>query len=257
MSAKVAVITPTIGTKHLVHNLRSVTEQTYDNVDHIVVVDGPSCVSAVNRILEDTSWNNKKVLKLPENTGAEGYNGHRIYGAVSFLTSADYVIFLDEDNWIEPNHIETLVKAVKGYDWAFSFRKIIDQEGKYVCNDDCENLGLWPTVLSNDEYFVDVGCYFLPTKIAVQLSPIWYRRARHPEEQPEVDRLLMHVLRQNNTKYNATRQYTLNYRVGNRSDSVRADFFLRGNEIMKQKYPQGLPWNDPSSQPSETITLTF
>jgi hypothetical protein len=30
--------------------------------------------------------------------------------------------------------------------------------------------------------------------------------------------------------------------VGNRSDSVQAGFFLHGNEVMRQKYPNGLPW---------------
>jgi hypothetical protein len=238
---KVAIITPTIGTKHLDKNLESVSKQTYENVKHVVVCDGPKYEDEVNfRLIKGE--HDVSLLTLPENTGAGGYNGHRIYASVPYLIDADYFIFLDEDNWIEPNHVESLVETVKGYDWAFSLRKIIDQDGKYICNDDCESLGLWHTCLSANEFFVDVGCYFLPKMLAIQTAPIWYRRARHPQEQPEVDRLLMHVLKQNKTKYQTTGEYTLNYRVGNRADSVQSDFFLRGNKEMEKMHEGVFPW---------------
>lgn len=237
---KVAIITPTIGTPHLEQNLDSVSKQTYKDLKHIIVADGPKYENNVYKITD--RFDDKIVMPLPENTGANGYNGHRIYAALPYLIDADYFIFLDEDNWIDSNHVESLVQSVRGYDWAFSLRKITDQAGKYICNDDCESLGLWSTCLSENEYFVDVGCYFLPKSIALQTSPIWYRRARHPQEQPEVDRLLINILRQNNLKYVTTGQYTLNYRVGSRTDSVQSEFFLRGNQFMKQKYNGEFPW---------------
>jgi glycosyltransferase involved in cell wall biosynthesis len=236
---KVAIITPTIGTHYLEKNLESVFNQTYKNLEHIVVADGPQYEDKVKEVAEKFKV---KPMLLPENTGAGGYNGHRIYAAIPYLINADYFIFLDEDNWIEPNHVESLVNTVKGYDWVFSLRKIIDKDNKYICNDDCESLGLWHTCLSQNEFFVDVGCYFLSKKIAIQVAPIWYRRARHPEEQPEVDRLLMQILRQNKTKYQTTGEYTLNYRVGNRTDSVQSEFFLRGNEIMNKIHNGVFPW---------------
>jgi glycosyltransferase involved in cell wall biosynthesis len=239
---KVAIITPTIGTKHLEQNLLSVKYQTYKNLKHVVVCDGDEYYFKVKYPTKECDHDNLIVMNLPENTGANGYNGHRIYGAIPFLIDADYFIFLDEDNWIEPNHVESLVNTVQGNDWAFSLRKIVNQEGEYVCNDDCESLGRWHTCLSQNEFFVDVGCYFLPKKIAIQIAPIWYRRARHPEEQPEVDRLLMRVLKQNNTTYETTGEYTLNYRVGNRTDSVQSEFFLRGNEIMTKIHNGVFPW---------------
>jgi glycosyltransferase involved in cell wall biosynthesis len=237
---KVAIITPTIGTEHLKKNLQSVSSQSYKNVKHIVVSDGPEFYDKVNDIVKD--FDDKIVLNLPENTGSNGYNGHRIYASVPYLIDADYFIFLDEDNWIDQNHVQSLVDVVKKFDWAFSLRKIIDQDDNYICNDDCESLGLWPTCINENEFFVDVGCYFLPKKIAIQTAPIWYRRARHPNEQPEVDRLLIQVLLQNKLKYGTTGEYSLNYRVGNRVDSVQSEFFIRGNEFMKKKYEGRLPW---------------
>jgi glycosyltransferase involved in cell wall biosynthesis len=237
---KVAVITPTIGTDYLEKNLESVFNQTYKNLEHIVVCDGPQYAYNVESVTKKFKIN---PMILPENTGAGGYNGHRIYAAMPYLINADYFIFLDEDNWIDENHVESLVKTVEKNNWAFSLRKIVDKENNYICNDDCESLGLWNSCLSESEYFVDVNCYFLPKKIAIQTAPIWYRRNRHPEEQPEVDRLLIQVLRQNKFKYQTTGEYTVNYRAGNRdTHSVQSDFFVRGNEMMRQKYNGVFPW---------------
>ena len=241
-SPKVAVITPTIGTKHLKTNLQSVMDQTYENMIHFIVVDGPQYMERAHQILDQVENKKREVLFLPENTGHSQYNGHRIYGASPYLTNADYVMFLDEDNWIDSGHIETLVKVADKNDWAFSFRKIVGQDDEYICNDDCESLGKWPTCLSDQEFFLDTGCYFLPKALAIQLSPAWHRRARHPQEQPEVDRLLMHILLQNKYTFDTTYEYTLNYRVGNREDSVRKEFFLNGNKWMLDKYNGELPW---------------
>jgi len=237
----VTIITPTTGTKYLDDCLASVSNQTYKKIQHFVVIDGPEYEAAAKEVLN--RYNDKVVLTLPENTGAGGYNGHRIYGSIPYLVNSDFVMFLDEDNWLEPNHVESLVNVVQeGNDWAFSLRKIYDGNGNFICNDDCENLGLWPTCISDQELFVDVGAYFLPTPIAIQISPLWYRRARHPDDQPEVDRIIMQILSEYKFKYHTNGKYTLNYRVGNRSDSVQKEFFLWGNEKMKQKYNGEYPW---------------
>jgi hypothetical protein len=42
--------------------------------------------------------------------------------------------------------------------------------------------------------------------------------------------------------YDTNGKYTLNYRVGNREDSVKADFFHWGNAKMEKKYPAAYPW---------------
>ena len=239
MSKKVTIITPTTGSHYLKKNLESVAAQTYDNVEHLVVIDGPEFASKVS-----SNWitSNATFMQLPANTGHSQYNGHRIYGAIPYLVDSDYVMFLDEDNFIEPAHVESLVKVCETNDWAFSLRKIVDKDSNYICLDDCENLGKWPTCLSEQELFVDVGAYFLPTPIAVQISPLWYRRARHPDDQPEVDRIIMQVLLEYGFTYDTNGKYTLNYRVGNREDSVKADFFLWGNAMMEKKYKDGYPW---------------
>lgn len=232
----VTIITPTTGTKYLKQVLESVKKQTYKNIQHLVVVDGEW--PKAGPILSEYPKIDK--IQLPYNTGFDQYNGHRIYGASTFLAKGDYIIFLDEDNWIETNHVQSLVDAIGDNAWAYSLRKIVNSEGTYICNDDCESLGNWPSILN--DYFVDVNCYMLRKDIALNFAPGWYRRARHPQEQPEVDRLLSQWLRQNNFKSNCTGLYSVNYRVASRADSVTGEFFLKGNEYMNQRMNGDYPW---------------
>ena len=235
MKPLVTVITPTTGAPYLRQAIDSVKNQTYDNIQHLVVVDG----QPKGRVIAK-EYPHIDMIDLPYPTGTDRFNGHRIYGASVYLAKGDLVCFLDEDNYYDPNHIESLVEVLqKPNDWAFSLRKIVDKDNNYICNDDCESLGKWESCIG--DFFVDVGCFFLPKLLAIQLSPIWYRKAREPGV-PEVDRMLTHVLRNNNLKFDTNGQYTLNYRTGNTQLSVQSEFFINGNEMMKKKYNGELPW---------------
>ena len=236
MKPLVTVITPTTGAPYLRQAIESVKNQTYDNIQHLVVVDGQPKGRVIAR-----EYPHLDVIDLPYPTGTDRFNGHRIYGASVYLAKGDLVCFLDEDNYYDYTHIESLVDVIqRGNDWAYSLRKIVDKDGNHVCLDDCESLGKWESCIG--DYFVDVGCFFLPKMIAIQTSPIWYRKAREPGV-PEVDRMLTHVLRHNNLKYDTNANYSLNYRTGNTHLSVQSEFFLQGNKKMLEKYNGDLPWN--------------
>jgi glycosyltransferase involved in cell wall biosynthesis len=245
---KVSVITPTTGNPFLKECIESVRAQTYKNIEHIVVIDGKNRWANCESILYDAAFprgenSNDFVIQLPYATGTDRYNGHRIYGGVTYFASGDFHLWLDDDNVLEPNHIESLVKLVQEKDlhWAYSLRKIIDKDSNVLCLDDCESLGMWASILNPQDYFVDVNCYFVKKDVAVQLSPVWYRKFREPG-QMEIDRAIAHVLMNNNLKFDCTRDYTVKYRVGNTGLSVQAEFFLRGNEAMLQRHNGKLPW---------------
>jgi glycosyltransferase involved in cell wall biosynthesis len=217
MKPLVTVITPTTGAPYLRQAIESVKNQTYDNIQHLVVVDG----QPKGRVIAK-EYPHIDIIDLPYPTGTDRFNGHRIYGASVYLAKGDLVCFLDEDNYYDYTHIESLVDVIH-----------------HVCLDDCESLGKWESCIG--DYFVDVGCFFLPKMIAIQTSPIWYRKAREPGV-PEVDRMLTHVLRNNNLKYDTNANYSLNYRTGNTQLSVQSEFFLQGNKKMLEKYNGDLPW---------------
>jgi len=243
---KVSIITPTTGSPFLQECIESVRNQTYKNIEHIVVVDGNERWKKCDSILKELSFPNgttEHIFVLPYPTGTDRYNGHRIYGGTTYFANGDYHIWLDDDNVLEPNHIESLVKLVqeKNLDWAYSLRKIIDKDGNVICLDDCESLGKYTSVLNDN--FVDVNCFFVKKEIAVQITPVWYRKAREPNVM-EVDRAITAILMndKNKLRFDSNDDYTVRYRVGSTGISVQGEFFLNGNKQMLQRYNGELPW---------------
>lgn len=240
MNPLVTVITPTTASDQLNDVLKSIDRQTYQNIQHLVVVDGFDKYGVrATQLMEGAK--RSTAFALPYNTGYDQYNGHRIYGAMSYIAQGDFLCFLDQDNWYEDTHIESLVEVInQGNQWAYSLRKIVSQDGNYICNDDCESLGKYESILGDK--FIDVNCFMIPKMAAIAFSPYWYRRARHPQEQPEVDRILSPFMMQNFQKFDTNSQYSVNYRVASREDSVKDSFFIKGNEAMKTKMNGEYPW---------------
>ena len=233
----VTVVTATTGATYLHDAINSVKNQTYPNIQHLIFVDGAPEALQICKQYSDLD-----VIELPYSVGSNRFNGHRMYGASAFIAKGEYMCFLDEDNWLEPNHVESLLKVTKtGVQWAYSLRRIMDKDGKFVCNDDCESLGKWPSYLNENDYLVDVGCYFFPKTLALQLSPTWYRKAREPGV-VEVDRMLIQVLKNSNLTFNTNGEYTLNYRTSNTPLSVTKEFFIQGNKLTHHKYGGVYPW---------------
>jgi hypothetical protein len=237
------IITPTIGSEYLKRCMDSVKNQSNQNFNYYIVTDGKKYEKNVNDIINDTNYNcqdNFKFLPLVENTGANGWNGHRIYISMAFLTNSDYIMFLDEDNTLEPNHVESVMQVIKEkqLDWTFTLRNIIDKNDNFICQDNCESLGNLHHVWNNpNDYLVDVNCYCIKREVFIKHCLDFHKKAR-PENDIEVDRALYRSLSSssnsnNKYKFESTGLHTVNYRVGNRSDSVKAEFFLKGNEVMK------------------------
>jgi hypothetical protein len=236
----VTVITPTTGNPLLEAALESVARQTYQPIQHLVIIDGSERSSAATRLIWTRSID---VIELPYPTGLDGFQGHRIYGAAPYLARGDLICFLDEDNWMDEIHVESLVDVLrKGHQWAFSLRKIVDQEGKFICLDNCESLGKWPSIFSPDDYLVDVNCFMLSKQLAVNVSPICHRKFRQPGV-VEIDRMLVRVLRKNAPRFESSYLYSMNYRVGSTPRSVQASFFLDGNRRMEERFQGQLPWS--------------
>jgi len=217
---KVVVITPTVGTKYIQQAIDSVSNQTIECV-HYIVNDGKT----------DFFCRGGTVINLPENTGrADGllWNGHRIYAGLPFMVNADYVLFLDEDNWFEPNHVESMVNYCEEnkLDWCYSLRRIVTEEGEYVCNDDCESLGKEGAFYNKSVKFVDTNCFCIKGKILPSVSPHFYVPAIG-------DRPFSQALMEQYPNFDCTGLYTVNYRA--RPNLI--EMFKQGNQIMKDQKP--------------------
>lgn len=236
----VTVITPTIGADSLEKVLESVRNQTYKNIRHLVVVDGRGCILPESLLKHDK---NVDVVFLPYNTGGSGYYGHRIYAAFSHLVNSDYIAFLDEDNWYEPDHIQSLMNTIEensGSYFAYSLRKVwLDESegGTFLADDCCESIGLVPIYGSSDQHLVDTSCYLFSKDTLVYYGHHWHAGWG-------ADRLFFKAMMQLGVPCNTTGKHTLNYRLPKMTVAYGGDFdfFKKGNEIVKQKHGGTYPW---------------
>jgi glycosyltransferase involved in cell wall biosynthesis len=234
---KVAVVTPTIGGEHLSDCLASVDKQTYQNLTHYIFIDGKEHRERVNRQLEGST--KTKIVDLEENVG-RGWYGHRVYAACSFLVNADVICYLDEDNFIDPCHVEKLVKKIQeGNQWAYSLRKIYDKTGQYLCDDNCESLGKWPVYFNDEVFHIDTSSFAIHRDIAVTIGHSWYG-------QWGADRQFFGALKRYYPNYGCTNAHTLCYRLDGNPNSVTQAFFDEGNMVNNKKYNGNFPWKKQS-----------
>jgi len=229
------VIIPTTGAPEVRKAIESVLSQTYETRCYIVV-DGKENFDRSVDVLNDFKKNYKvDICFLPENVGKNGFYGHRVYASFTHLINTDFVLYLDQDNWFENNHVQSCVDKIVSnkIEWCYSLRKICDKDGNYICNDDCESLGKWQTYHGVNH--VDTNSYCIPTQIAIRLASAWHGGWGQ-------DRVFLQAISQHFNKFDCTCEYTVNYRVDGNAGSVNKEFFLNGNKIMTEKYNGNFPW---------------
>lgn len=233
------VIIPTTGEGEVHYAIESVLDQTLKTKIYLVC-DGEKFRPKVEKILEDYVIPGEeeqiKVCYLPLNVGANGFYGHRIYAAFTHLIDTDYVLYLDQDNWYETNHVASCISTIETYnlDWCYSLRNIYNKSAEFECRDDCESLGKW-TPYTNYNH-IDTNCYCIKTPIAIKLASVWHGGWGQ-------DRVFLSAISQHFTNYDCTGDYTVNYRLDGNPGSVTADFFKSGNNVVNEKYNGDFPWN--------------
>jgi glycosyltransferase involved in cell wall biosynthesis len=242
LGLSILVITPTTGSPELVDAVYSVLNQTNKEVEHLLVVDGVEFSSRVDEVLNDAriiTGGKVKRIDLPFNTGKNGFYGHRIMAGFGHLIDHDYVLFLDQDNWFEPGHVDSLINKIesKNLDWAYSLRQIFDKDKKYVTADNCESLGRWPAWVGENVYLIDTSSYCFKTSFYRQVCHIW-------DFGWGGDRRFYNILKDHikHDNYACTGEFTLSYRLGGNEGSVNQEFFDEGNKKMHTKYAGKYPW---------------
>lgn len=189
----VAVITSTIGREQLIRAIESVKAQTYP-CKHYVFVDGEQFSESAKKILDQ--YPDVIATYLPMNTGANGWTNSSINAIAPFLTKEDVICYLDDDNWYEPNHVESCLNRLNetGADYVFAMRNLYTPNNEFICEDLSESLGLFEnkinypitiTLTYNEQEFelqhtinkkqhIDTNCYFIPRNIATSLASHWY-----------------------------------------------------------------------------------
>lgn len=133
MKKSVSLIIPVYNVeKYLPQCLDSVKEQTYPDIEVILVNDGSTdnSLSICKRYAKKFNWilidQNNEGLSAARNVGVEHSTG-------------DYIAFLDSDDWFEPDMIEKMVDAAikykvdiveTGIKWIYSDRQKVDAINK-------------------------------------------------------------------------------------------------------------------------------
>jgi glycosyltransferase involved in cell wall biosynthesis len=232
----VVVITPTIGSDKLADAIDSVQNQTYGNVQHLLVLDGYQYLHKAPQVDRD----NLKMIMLPWNTGKTGGNfyGHRIYAGVPHLLNADYIFFLDEDNWYESDHVASLVDVLdRGNDFAYSLRKIFNPDKSYVADDNCEALGKWPIYFTHHDpqYLIDTSSFAFKREFLQKTCHLWHSGWGG-------DRKYFYSVLAGNPNWDTNYKHTLCYRLDGNPKSVNEEFFIKGNAEQLKHYNGELPW---------------
>ena len=136
---KISIIVPVYNVdKYLKKSLDSLINQTYKNIEIILIDDG----STYNRgkICDEYKKIDKRIKVIHQEN--KGLSGARNTGLKN--KTGDYITFVDSDDYVEKDYIEFLYKLIKEDDYdisACNFSKIIDNKkeenkinNKYILN---------------------------------------------------------------------------------------------------------------------------
>lgn len=110
--------------KKILRAIDSVLNQTYENIELVVVADG--CQKTVDIVKNSYLCDNVKGYLIskqplwsgvPRNTGIEKATG-------------EWICYLDVDDYFQKKHIENIVKEIKGEDWVWFDDLVATTTGK-------------------------------------------------------------------------------------------------------------------------------
>src|SRR5437762_2852293 len=147
----IAVIMPTVGRASLREAVQSVFDQAFaGRIQLLIGVDAP---------LDSFDEHDKLFAAAPPNVTVclfyPGYStsvrhgglhpardGGVLRAVLTYMANARYVAYLDDDNWWNPIHLQSLRASIEGKDWAYADRWFVDQHTRHVLGaDDWESVG--------------------------------------------------------------------------------------------------------------------
>jgi hypothetical protein len=236
-SPTISVITSSIGRPELRRCIESVKEQTV-KCRHYVYVNGLKWMLPAHEIIQEFPHIN--AMYLPEETGDCGY-GHSmsgVFAAAPFLTESDFIFYLNDDDFYDSNHVESLVCLMQDekLGWAYSLRRFVDIRGNPVCEDDWDSLGYWPNAFDDNSFLVDNSCYAMRRSTARAVATHWTQDSRI------ADRLVLRELKHLGLPYGCSGISTVNYRLGTGTATAPEALYHECARRARNGFPEGFPW---------------
>ena len=125
---KVSIIIPIYNTgDKLVRCLESVLNQTLDDFECLMVDDGSTDQSP--QVIDEFAAKNSRFIAIHKPNG--GVSSARNEGLK--VAEGEWVVFLDSDDTIKPNHVEAMLSVVEdGIDIVFTGFEQIAEENKII-----------------------------------------------------------------------------------------------------------------------------
>ena len=115
MESKVSVIIPMYNKeKYIEQCLKSVIDQTYSNLE-IIIIDDASNDNSL-KLVKNINDNRIKIIELKENVGAGSARNRGIE-----ISTGDYICFLDADDYWALDKLEKQVKFIEENNYAFIY----------------------------------------------------------------------------------------------------------------------------------------
>lgn len=237
MALSVAVMTATTNSPLLKDACSSVDNQTYP-CKHYLIADGIVDYLEFGSMVQTYASQDRYCAYWPTKIKRPNMGAARIYAAAPSLINEDVICMLNEDDWFKPNHVESLVSLLNdGCDWAYSHRSIYEKDGTYLFDDQCESLG------EAHDVFNVPGHRFVETcSIAMKTSVYLVCAQTFNFPSPINDRNFYSFAKKNFPNFKGTHKPTMCFRLGGNPQSVTKEFFEYGNSVMKNRYPNGMPW---------------
>jgi hypothetical protein len=148
---------------------------------------------------------------------------------LSFAANSRYVAYLDDDDWFAPDHLSSLLAAIKGKVWAHSYRWLVDDRtGWVICRDEWDAVGVGRGI-NQERYggFVNPSSLMIDKMQCQSILHLW-SNAMFADGSGE-DRLIFQKLLQ--APYSATGLYTSYFQMTSRNiddDHHVREFVKRG-----------------------------
>ena len=179
-----AVVIPTLLRPSLLRAVRSVFAQ--DLAGRVQILVGIDIAEGDHAVLENLRQEcpghmHLMILDPGYSTSIRhgGLYSNRYSGALrtilTYLANSRYVAYLDDDNFLAPEHLSSLLKAIDGVDWAYSWRWFVAPgDGTPLCIDDWESVGPGAGVyLEQFGGFADPSTLMIDKLACHDVAPLW------------------------------------------------------------------------------------
>jgi hypothetical protein len=180
----IGIVMVTVVRPRITQAIRSVYAQQFAGRIHLVV--------GIDKCLGERAVLDAVIAEAPSNVGVTvidlGYSTSTRHGGLypnncggalktmmSFAANSRYVGYLDDDNWYAPDHVASMLDAVRGKAWAFSLRNFVHEDSdEVICPDTWESVGPGRGVYGKAQGgFVDTNCFVLDASACYDAFAEW------------------------------------------------------------------------------------